>query len=229
MGLETWASYSLSDFLLFSDRVYWRMFEIYNQALWPAQTGTIGAGLLIIAGLLLQPGPAANRLILLALAAAWAWIAWAFLGARYDPINWAISYVVPLFWLQAALLAGAALRAKPPYLARPRGSAGTLVTLIMVFAVCGYPVLAWAGGHVWQSGEVFGLAPDPTAVATLAVTALWPGTGRWLVSIIPLAWCLATSLTLHALGAPHFLAAPVLGLAALSAGGAAARLNRPAA
>ena len=229
MGLETWASYSLSDFLLFSDRVYWRMFETYNLALWPAQIGTIGAGLLIIAGLLLQPSPAANRLILLALAAAWAWIAWAFLGARYEPINWAISYVVPLFWLQAALLAGAALRPKPPLLARPRGPAGALVTLIMAFAVAGYPVLAWAAGQGWQSGEVFGLAPDPTAVATLAVTALWPGTGRWLLSIIPLAWCLATGLTLHALGAPHFLAAPVLGLAALVAGIAASRVNRPAA
>jgi hypothetical protein len=90
-------------------------------------------------------------------------------------------------------------------------------------------VLAWAGGQGWQSGEVFGLAPDPTAVATLAVTALWPGTGRWLLSIVPLAWCLATGLTLHALGAPHFLAAPVLGLAALAAGVAASRLNRPAA
>ena len=63
MGLQTWASYSLSDFLLFSDRVYWRMFETYNQALWPAQIGTIGAGLLIIAGLLVQPSPAANRLL----------------------------------------------------------------------------------------------------------------------------------------------------------------------
>ena len=229
MGLETWASYSLSDFLLFSDRVYWRMFETYNQALWPAQVGAIGAGLLMIAGLLFQPGPAANRLIFLALGANWAWIAWAFLGARYEPINWAISYVVPLFWLQAALLAGAALRAKPPPLSRPRGPAGALVTVIMAFAVAGYPVLAWAGGQAWQSGEVFGLTPDPTAVATIAVTALWSGPGRWLLSIIPLAWCLATGLTLHALGAPHFLATPILGLAALVAGVAAARLNRPAA
>ena len=53
--------------------------------------------------------------------------------------------------------------------------------------------------------------------------------GRWLLSVIPLAWCLATGLTLHALGAPHFLATPILGLAALVAGVAAARLNRPAA
>ena len=49
MGLDTLASYRVSDFLLFSDRVYWRMFETYNQALWPAQAVTLGAGLLMIA------------------------------------------------------------------------------------------------------------------------------------------------------------------------------------
>ena len=32
-------SYRLSDFLLFSPRVYWRMFELHNAALWPTAAG----------------------------------------------------------------------------------------------------------------------------------------------------------------------------------------------
>lgn len=229
MGLDTLASYRVSDFLLFSDRVYWRMFETYNQALWPAQAVTLGAGLLMIAGLF-RPSPSASRLILLGLAAAWSWIAWAFFDQRYRPINWAVTYVVPLFWLQAWLLAAAALWPVPPVLHRRRGMAGAVVMAVLAFVVAGYPALAWASGQNWQSGDVFGLAPDPTAVATVAVAALWQGPGRWLLIIIPLAWCLATGLTLYALGAPHFFAAPVLSSAAVLAGFfAVARLNRPVA
>ena len=216
MGLDTWTSYSLSDFLLFSDRVYWRMFETYNQALWPGQLATLAAGLLLIAGLI-RPGPTASRLMFLALAGAWAWIAWAFLAERYLVINWAVAYVIPLFCLQAGLLAGAALWPKAPALSPAAGASGAAIVAALSFAVAGYPFLVWVAGQSLQSGEVFGVAPDPTTVATIAVLALWPSRNRWLLMIVPVAWCLATGLTLYALAAPHFFAAPLLALAILLA------------
>ena len=46
--MSEWWTYRLDDFLLFSPRVYWRMFELHNAAFWPLQLLTLAAGLIII-------------------------------------------------------------------------------------------------------------------------------------------------------------------------------------
>lgn len=43
-----WWTYTLSDFLMFSPQVYYRLFELYNRALWPTQLLTVGAGVAIL-------------------------------------------------------------------------------------------------------------------------------------------------------------------------------------
>ena len=99
--------------------------------------------------------------------------------------------------------------------------------MIIAAAVFGYPLLAWWDGHGFESAEVFGLAPDPTVVATAGVLALWSGQQllKWLAMAVALAWSIATALTLFALGAGHFFVAPLLVVAAALAG----LLNRRAA
>ncbi len=37
--MSEWWTYTLSDFLLFSARTYYRLFELYNRDVWPAQLG----------------------------------------------------------------------------------------------------------------------------------------------------------------------------------------------
>ena len=44
-----WWTYSLRDFLLFSPRTYYRLFELYNAAIWPAQIVALGLGLAVLA------------------------------------------------------------------------------------------------------------------------------------------------------------------------------------
>jgi len=39
--MSEWWTYRPEDFLLFSPRVYWRLFELHNEALWPAQIAAI--------------------------------------------------------------------------------------------------------------------------------------------------------------------------------------------
>jgi len=46
--MSEWWTYRAEDFLLFSPRVYWRMFELHNAALWPLHVLTLAAGLIII-------------------------------------------------------------------------------------------------------------------------------------------------------------------------------------
>jgi hypothetical protein len=226
MNLGAWTSYSLSDFLLFSDIVYWRLLAAYNEAMWPAQLALVLAGLGMIAGLV-RTGRWQSRAVVLGLAVLWGWVAWGFFDQRYQTINWAAAYMVPVFGGQAVFLAVAALWPTPPRLAAS-AEPGTISLIILAFAVLIYPMLAPAGGRSWASGEVFGLSPDPTAVATLAVIACWHHPMRWLFAAVPLMWSLATGLTLYTLGAPHFFAAPVLAFGALVAA-ALPTVNRPAA
>jgi hypothetical protein len=232
MGLGDLGSYSLSDFLLFSDRVYWRMFARYNEAMWPAQAGTIAAGVLMLLGLM-KPGRWAARLTLAALSVLWMLVAWLFFFERYQTINWAAVFIALPFAFQAGLLAMLAAQRAPLIPAIQRRAGDFLVAAIFVFAVAGWPVIALFAARDWQSAEVFGIAPDPTAVATLAVAALMPMSARWLAMAVPLAWCFASGLTLYVLGAAEWFVAPALGIAAASASvgrmAPAGAINRPAA
>src|SRR5262245_66550889 len=101
--MSEWLSYSLEDFLLFSPRVCWRLFELHNRSVWPAQGAAILFGLAVLI-FLLRPRPWSDWLIAAGLGFAWAWVAWSFLWLRYATINWAIAYVAPLFVLEAMLL-----------------------------------------------------------------------------------------------------------------------------
>jgi hypothetical protein len=101
--MSEWWTYSLSDFLLFSPRTYYRLFELYNLAIWPAQLLALALGVLILA--LLRPGPVwKGRVVAAVLATCWLWVAWAYFLERYETINWAASYFAAAFAVEAALL-----------------------------------------------------------------------------------------------------------------------------
>jgi hypothetical protein len=191
--MSEWWSYRPSDFLMFAPRTYWRLFELHNEAWWPAQPVLLLAALAWLAWLLRRRHPTALRAGIVALAAAWAITGASFLLARYAPINWAASGFALGFGLQAAGLAALATRRIQVTSTPTRLRAAMLLG---VWAVLGHPLLAPAFGRPWVQAEVLGLAPDPTAIATLALL-LWtepPATraARALLRtlwVLPLAWC----------------------------------------
>jgi Family of unknown function (DUF6064) len=214
--MSEWWTYTLSDFLLFSPRVYYRLFELHNRELWPAQLLTVALGL-AIAIMLRRPVRARERIIPVLLGALWLWIAWAFFWERYATINWASVYIAPVVALQGLLLVGSGLAGALRF--ERNGAAVDYTSLaLFVLAVCVYPLLAPLMGRTWLGAEVFGMAPDPTAVATLAVLALATGRLRWVLMIIPLLWCAVTGLTLWAMEAGDFFIAPAGALAAVVLG-----------
>ena len=232
-----WSSYSLQDFLLFQPRVYWRLFELQNAAWWPLIPIALALGLAMV-WLMLRPRPWAGRAVAIGLAAAWLWVAWSFLYMRYLPINWAAGYLIPLFLIQALLLlwfggllgrlepvapGGGTRRVGIPALvgAPVLADARALVALALsLFAVAGYPFLAPAAGRPFASAEIFALAPDPTALATLGLLALAPrGWPAFLLALPPVLWCLAsiaTLLTMNAVEGWVLLAALMAGLTVLA-------------
>jgi hypothetical protein len=186
-------SYRLSDVLLFSPRVYWRLFELHNQALWPLPQATLALGIAALALAILRPKQSGWAIAIL-LAVAWAWVGWSFVWERYATINWTAAYVAPLFAVEALLLI---VGLKRPMI-EPRSARGMGGVLLVVLAL-GYPLLAPAFGRPWQGAEYFGIAPDPTAIATLGFLLMARDRSVLLLYPIPLLWCLASGLTLWAM------------------------------
>lgn len=213
--MPEWWTYTLSDFLMFSPRTYYRMLERHNEAVWPAQVVAIGVGLGILI-LVLRPAPLRGRIVSILLAAIWGWVAWAFLWARYGAINRAAALAAPAFAIEALLLIGLAVVRPHVRFAATRDAAGGLGLALFVAGVVLYPVLAPLAGRPWGQAEVFGIAPDPTAVATLGLLLLAEHRLRWVLLVVPVLWCALSSATLHAMGTREAL---VPGLAALLAVG----------
>jgi hypothetical protein len=189
-------SYRLSDFLLFSPRVYWRMFELHNTALWPLPPAMLAVGVAAVAVAILRPQQS-GRPIAILLAVLWAWVGWSFVWERYATINWTAVYAAPLFATEALLflILGGAFNRLSFESRHVRGMAG----ILLVALALGYPLLAPLFGRPWQGAEVFGIAPDPTAIATLGFLLMARGRSTLLLYPIPLLWCLASGLTLLAM------------------------------
>jgi hypothetical protein len=197
--MQDWWSYSLSDFLLFSPRTYYRMIERHNEGIWPAQLLTMALGIGIL-GALRKPSATPGRIIAGILALLWMWVAWAFLLYRYATINWAIKYVVPFFVLEALLLVWwGVIGGKLSFAVRPT-AIGRLGTALFVLSLLLYPALAVIVGRPWNQAEVFGIAPDPTAIATVGLLLLTSRL-RWGLLPVPLLWCGITAATLWAMSA----------------------------
>ena len=216
--MSEWWTYRLTSFLLFSPRTYHRLFELYNLALWPAPLAAIATGIAIVA-LMLGRWPQRARAIAGLLAIAWLWVGWAFLYQRYAQINWIAPWFAAAFALQALLLRASAVFGRIE-LDLAKGARWRVAVALVAITVVGYPLLAPLFGRAWTTAEVFGMAPDPTAIATIAALALVRGPIRWLLLVVPIAACALGALTQRAMGEPE---AFVVGGAALIAVALAAR------
>jgi hypothetical protein len=208
--MSEWWTYSLSDFLLFSPRTYYRLFELYNAAIWPAQFLALALGVAIL--VLWRRGN--GRAIAAILAACWLWVAWAYLLSRYDTINWAARYFAVGFAVEAALLVWTGVVRNRLRL-RPDALMSRIGLGMFVFALAVQPLIGPLIGRGWLQAEMFGIAPDPTAVATLGVL-LAAERPPWALLIIPLIWCAISGATLWTMQSPDALLMPVVAVLALA-------------
>jgi hypothetical protein len=206
--MSEWWTYSLSDFLMFSSRSYYRLIESYNAAIWPAHLLALVAGVIVL-GAIARPRQHLQRSAALVLAAAWGWVAWAYHLERYAEINTAVPYFAAAFAVQALLLCWLAYR---PGNAAPAPQ--PLAFGLSGLAILAYPLLALArDGGTWRQAEVFGIVPDPTVVATMGVLLAWRAPAIfWLV---PVLWCLVSGATLMELKIGHAWLLPALALMAV--------------
>jgi hypothetical protein len=199
--MAQWWTYRPEDFLLFSERVYWRLFALHNADVWPAQIAALVLGALIVV-LLVRPRPWSDSAIALLVAVAWLFVAWAFLWQRYRTVNWAAGYIVPFFVLEGLLFAWfGGIRDTLAFRFRPdaRRSFGLAIIL---YALAIHPWMPLLSGRPLLQAEIFGIAPEPTAIGTLGLLCMVP---RGIVSlallVVPVLWCTLSWLTLQTMGA----------------------------
>jgi hypothetical protein len=200
--MSEWWTYRPSDFLMFSARTYYRLFELYNAEVWPAQVLTLGLGLAL--WLALWQGRAwAPRAAFALLGLAWLWIAWGFHWQRFASINSAAPWYAGAFAVQGVLLLAWVALDGPGQAASRRGRMRAVGWVLLAIAVAVQPALGALLGRPWQQAEVVALAPDPTVLATIGVLLQLPlrSARTGLMWPIPLLWCAISGMTLAALGA----------------------------
>ena len=200
--MSEWWFYSLSDLLPFSARTYYRLFELYNAAIWPGQILTMLLGVAILV-LLRRPVPAQGRVISAILAACWLWVAWAFLLTRFATITWAAPYFAAAFAAEALLLVLIGVAGGSICLPFDGRWVTRVGVGLFLFALLIQPLIGPLSGRMWSQMEIFGVAPDPTVVATLGLLILsrhWP---KWLLLAVPIMWCLVSGATLWAMASPE--------------------------
>lgn len=213
--MSEWWTYTLQDFLLFSARTYYRLFELYNAAIWPAQVAAIGLGLAILV-LLRRASAARGRVIAAILAACWLFVAIAFHAIRYATIHTAAVYFAWSFGLEAALLIAMGVVAGRLRFERPADLAGRVGQGIFLFALVLEPLIGPLLGRGWRGVELFGVAPDPTATATVGLLLLARIRHHWLLMVIPVLWCATTGVFLSAMKAPDAWIPPAAAVVAMA-------------
>jgi hypothetical protein len=192
--MSEWWTYNLSDFLMFSPEIYWRLVERYNHDVWPLQLLALLAGCVLLS-LAAAPRRGAQRIVQVVLAAAWLWTGWAFAWQRYAAINWAAEYLAIAFAIEALLLLVAAVFEGGAVAERVNPIARRAGLLASATGVLAYPVIGLLSGRALAQAEVFGLMPDPTALTTLGLLLALRIRFRAWLAIIPALSLIAGMLT----------------------------------
>lgn len=171
--MSEWWTYRLGDFLMFSPATYARLMEQYHRDVWPAQGLGLIVGLVAL-WLTTWRGAPALRLQAGLLAAAFLWIAWAFHLQRYSSINSAATYLAIAFAVQAALLATLAL-ARTGGAQAFKSRTQKLGWVLSLAGLVLYPLAGVVAGLPWSRIEVFGISPEPTALASVGLLLARPG------------------------------------------------------
>ena len=196
--MEYLQSFSLHDFLIFSPDSFFKLFELANQTLWPTQIAS--ACLVAIAIFLLyKRHPYTQKFILVWLGLVWCFVAYSYFAKYYRQIFIYAHHISYFYYAQACLLFLFALL--------PSDNAETIITKrrivlgsgFILYGLCIHPMVS---ALIWNQKligiEVFSIAPDPTAIATIGFILLLPIKGYFLLMVIPLTWLLFSLVTFQA-------------------------------
>ena len=170
--------------LPFTTDQFFEVFARYNAAIWPVQLVAAALGIVALV-LLLRSGAWTNRAIALILAAFWLLMGIGYHLLFFTRIN-ALAYVFAfLFVTQAGLFLVDGLTRRLTF-QLTGGWSGRVAWTLMAYALVVYPLIGLFGPHPYPATPLFGVAPCPTVIFTLALLLL--SNARWRLVFIPLLW-----------------------------------------
>lgn len=199
--MSVWWTYSLSDVLLFSTDTYFRLYERYNEELWPWQLLPLTAGLMVHSIIKTKRGRS-GRWVAAIFALSWLWVAWGFHLQRYTTINWFAPVFAAMFLIEGVFLIWAGIVRNRLVFTAPVSAQNRVGWGVYYFSLIGQPLSVPFFGNAWTQAGLFGTTPDPTAIATLGMLLFASNRSHWGLLIIPLTWCAISGATLYGLASP---------------------------
>lgn len=200
--------------LPFTETQFFELFGRYNEAIWPAQliAYCIGAAALFAT---LRRSRIFSIIMLISLAALWAWTGVVYHGLFFAEINPAARSFAALFVGQALLLAITVFGHPIDFTGRMSVMRGPAWVMI-VYALAIYPLLNTALGHDYPNAPTFGLTPCPLVVFTFGILGLSRDRAPWLLFAAPVVWSLIGGSAAFLLRVEPDWALPISAIAALA-------------
>lgn len=173
--------------LPFTTEQFLDVFAAYNAAIWPLQVAAELLGVCVIALLLWRPR-ASERIVAAVLAAMWLLMGLGYHLAFFSAINPAAFVFAALFVAEGALIAREGVWRDRIAFQAESGSWRFVAAILMAYALIAYPLLGLLGGQPYPVTPLFGVAPCPTVIFTLAILMLVRHRRPWLLAAIPLLW-----------------------------------------
>lgn len=208
---EDWASYTLSDFILFSPEAYLALFDgQYNfRRRFVLITLDIASILVLIPLIGIRPKVFWSRLGSLCLAATLIFVAYDFLWLRFLPINYMARYYAIGFVVQALLIFYVGVVRGQLFVVAPRGYSRTVGLGLVGYGFIFKLIVDSLISNNWIRSDFFGEAPDPTVIVLIGILILSKEAlgQRWnmILLALPILWCVISGLTLMGLDLPGYL------------------------
>ena len=200
--MSEWWTYRPADLLMFAPETYYRLLELYNRHVWPVHLAAVAAALGITMLTLRRRPMWHGKLIAALLALAWVWSGWAFHYEQYATINWAARWFAAGFFVQSSLLVWQGIFRDRLFDEHRRAPAQWAGFAVFAVAVVIHPLIGPIAGRSWTAVELFGITPDPTAIATMGIVIVSARRLNLTLLIVPLLWCLISAVTLWTMRSP---------------------------
>jgi len=189
-----WLTYSVRDFIPFTQEIYLRLIERINAAAFPWVI------LLVLLPLAIT-GLALRRKLRLAtalLSLTWLWCGFSFFNHYYIQLNWAAGTMAWAFYTQALLLDVLCCSSSTVLDLKHRIKDPSLIPgWLLLLAGLLWPIITLLLRGSLKLMEFIALHPDATTVFTLGFVLLFSDGWRRIILVsLPLLWALASALTL---------------------------------
>lgn len=174
--------------LPFTSEEFLKVFEAYNQAIFPIQLILYLLALLIIY-LCVKKKNWSDKAISVILSFLWIWMGIVYHIIFFTAINKAAYFFGALFIFQGSLFLWKGVYQNKLKFNLTKNIYGFAGMALMVFALIIYPTIGYALGHIFPASPTFGL-PCPTTIFTFGLLLTLNGKYPKVILIIPFIWAI---------------------------------------